>query len=90
MARPSSLLAWEIPWTEEPGGFQSIGLQRVRHGLATKQQQPSFCKNKLPNNQKPSCTKPPVQKEKMIANTGIMLQVLRATSPQKKKNDLRH
>ena len=28
----SSILAWEIPWTEEPGGLQSMGLQRVRHG----------------------------------------------------------
>ena len=27
----SSILAWRIPWTEEPGGPQSIGLQRVRH-----------------------------------------------------------
>ena len=26
----SSILAWEIPWTEEPGGLQSTGLQRVR------------------------------------------------------------
>ena len=26
-----SILAWRIPWTEEPGGLQSIGLQRVRH-----------------------------------------------------------
>jgi len=30
MATHSSILAWEIPWTEEPGGLQSIGLQRVR------------------------------------------------------------
>ena len=30
---------WEIPWTEEPGGLQSVGLQRVRRDLATKQQQ---------------------------------------------------
>ena len=29
IATHSSLLAWEIPWTEEPGGLQSIGLQRV-------------------------------------------------------------
>ena len=29
MATHSSILAWEIPWTEEPGGLQSIGLQRV-------------------------------------------------------------
>ena len=27
----SSILAWRIPWTEEPGGLQSIGLQRVGH-----------------------------------------------------------
>ena len=36
MATHSSILAWEIPWTEEPGGLQSMGLQRVRHHLATK------------------------------------------------------
>ena len=27
----SSILAWEIPWTEEPGGLQSVGLKRVGH-----------------------------------------------------------
>ena len=31
VATHSSILAWGIPWTEEPGGLQSIGLQRVRH-----------------------------------------------------------
>ena len=31
MATHSSLLAWRIPWIEEPGGLQSMGLQRVRH-----------------------------------------------------------
>ena len=31
MATHSNILAWEIPWTEEPGGLQSMGLQRVRH-----------------------------------------------------------
>ena len=31
MASHSSILAWRIPWTEEPGGLQSIGSQRVRH-----------------------------------------------------------
>ena len=35
----SSILVWEIPWTEEPGGLQSMGLQRVGHDLVTKQQQ---------------------------------------------------
>ena len=29
MATHSSIIAWEIPWTEEPGGLQSMGLQRV-------------------------------------------------------------
>ena len=31
MATHSSILAWETPWTEEPGGIQSMGLQRVGH-----------------------------------------------------------
>ena len=31
MATHSSILAWRIPWKEEPGGLQSTGLQRVRH-----------------------------------------------------------
>ena len=38
MATCSSIPAWEIPWTEEPGGLQSTGAKRVRHDLATKQQ----------------------------------------------------
>ena len=31
MATHSSILAWRIPWTEEPRGLQSMGLQKVRH-----------------------------------------------------------
>ena len=31
MERHSSILAWKIPWTENPGGLQSIGSQRIRH-----------------------------------------------------------
>ena len=31
MAAHSSIHAWKIPWTEEPGGLQSMGLQRVGH-----------------------------------------------------------
>ena len=31
MTTHSSILAWRIPWTEEPGGLQSMGSQRVRH-----------------------------------------------------------
>ena len=37
-ATHSSILAWEIPWTEEPGGLWSMRLQRVRHNSANKQQ----------------------------------------------------
>ena len=37
-ATPSSILAWEIPRTEEPGGLQYVVLQRVRHSWATKKQ----------------------------------------------------
>ena len=35
MATHSCILAWRIPWSEEPGGLQSMGSQGVRHDLAT-------------------------------------------------------
>ena len=35
-ATHSSILAWRIPWTEEPGGLQSMGSQRVGHDRTTK------------------------------------------------------
>ena len=34
MATHSSILAWKIPWTDDPGGLQSMGLQRVRQDYA--------------------------------------------------------
>ena len=37
MATPSSIFAWKIPQTEEPGGLQSMGSQRIGHNLATEQ-----------------------------------------------------
>ena len=39
MGTHSSILAWEIPWTEKPGGLQSMGLQIVVLDLASQQQQ---------------------------------------------------
>ena len=39
MATHSSVLAWEIPWTEEPGGLQFMESERVRHDIDTKEQQ---------------------------------------------------
>ena len=41
MATHSSILARKIPWTEEPGRLQCMGLQRVGHDLATKPPPPS-------------------------------------------------
>ena len=37
MATHSSIFAWRIQWTKEPGGFQSMGLQRVGNDLAAEQ-----------------------------------------------------
>ena len=48
MAPYSSILAWETPWTEEPGGLQSMGLQRIRYDLATEQQQ-FYCTSSIYN-----------------------------------------
>ena len=39
MATHSSIHAWETPWTKQPGGIQSMGLQRMGHNLAPQQQQ---------------------------------------------------
>ena len=49
MVTHSSILAWEIPWTEEPGGLQSMGSQRVGHDLAIKQQQKNVFRVTLGN-----------------------------------------
>ena len=46
MATQSSILAWKVPWTEEPGRLQSMGSQRVRLDLVTKQQQKILSKKK--------------------------------------------
>ena len=48
MATHSSTLVWEIPWTEEPGGLQSTGSQRVGHDLGTEQQETSCQGRDLP------------------------------------------
>ena len=39
MATHSSIVAWEIPWTEEPGGLQSMESQKDQYDLMTKEQQ---------------------------------------------------
>ena len=45
MKTHSGILAWESPWTEEPDGLQSMGLQRVGHDVVTEQQQLVFLGN---------------------------------------------
>ena len=44
MATHSSILIWIIPWTEEPGGLQSLGSQRVRHDRVTKHSTAQGCR----------------------------------------------
>ena len=44
MATHFSILAWEIPWTEEPGGLRSHGVAKSQTDLVTKQQQHHFNK----------------------------------------------
>ena len=46
MATHSSILAWRIPWMEEPGQLQSMGSQRIGYHLVTKQWQQRVCKYK--------------------------------------------
>ena len=53
MAIPSCILAWRIPWTEEPGGSQSMGSKRVGHYGATKH---STAKNACFLNRDHRCT----------------------------------
>ena len=45
MAIHSGILAWKIPWTEEPGGLWPMGLPRVRHDLVTEHTgpEPAWC-----------------------------------------------
>ena len=45
METHSSILAWRIPWTEEPGGLQSMGLQRVRYDWVTNTHTHTQCNN---------------------------------------------
>ena len=49
MATHSSILAWRIPWTVEPGGLQSIGMQRLRHNWSDSAHNPNPNPNPNPN-----------------------------------------
>ena len=43
MATHFSILAWRVPWTEKPGGLQSMGSQRVRHDGSNLEAAPREC-----------------------------------------------
>ena len=62
MATQSSILAWRIPWTEEPGGLQSMGSQRVRHDRATNTHTPCHLYSRIQAEGSPSAWKVPVVK----------------------------
>ena len=51
---PHSTLAWKIPWTEEPGGLQSMGLLRVRHNGAISPKERGTLPHTLPSALDPS------------------------------------
>ena len=48
MATHSSIIAWRVPWTEEPGGLQFMGLQTVGHKGATNTYLPPYCAREGP------------------------------------------
>ena len=54
MAAHSSMLAWRIPWTEEPGGLQSRGSQRIRHALVTEGEEDATTKDSQHQHKYPS------------------------------------
>ena len=66
MATHSSILAWRIPWAEEPGGLQSTGSQRVGHDLATK-----AAPGLLGGSEENPCKAP-----EAVPSTGCVLQTL--------------
>ena len=68
MATHFSILAWRIPWTEEPGGLQSVGSQRVRHDWATKHGEGNWDPTR--------CMEQPKKKEAVLNNVMLNLSAL--------------
>ena len=76
MATHSTILAWEISWTEEPGRLQSIGSQRVRHNWVRTHTHTTICQV-LSQALKPqlACRKPPWSVRLCISEDVSFLQV---------------
>ena len=67
MATHSSILAWEIPWTEEPGGLQSTVQQRVGHNGMTEHSTTTNATDKIATSVlRTYCTYPVLLKRKMF------------------------
>ena len=79
MAAHSSILAWRIPWTEEPGGLQSMGSQRVGHDWVTKTTDNGVCVeciscSVLSDSSRPHV--PPSSSVRTILNSSIQAGIL--------------
>ena len=72
MATHSSTLVWSFPWTEEPGGLQSKGLQRVRHDSLC--MHAPGCKPLDPMFQCPGCMPHAVGKQIEIVFSKLMIE----------------
>ena len=70
---PSSSLAWRIPWSEEPGGLQFMGSQRVEHDWATNTWLHYTDEHVCQNSSNMSCTCPNLLS--LVCNTAISLQL---------------
>ena len=80
MATHSSILAWIIPWTEEPGGLQSMGSQRVRHDWVTKKKKKAVKKLQM---EKESCPTPICRKAE---HKFLLVKIASSPHPQHQQN----
>ena len=84
MATHSSILAWRTPWAEEPGGLQSMGLQRARHDLTTNTSTLSVPKPFRPHSPPTTTTAGFIWKTVSSCSTSLMIRspALRTTGEQ--------
>ena len=77
MATHFSILAWRIPWTEEPGKLQSIGQKRVGHAWATNTHKVDTSKKLGPNGNKVAYSRTKYQKEifEYISHSSILIPI---------------
>ena len=88
MATHSSILAWKIPWTEEPDGLQSMGLQRIRYHWRSNTLISLF----EPRAHAPQLEKSPCAstREKSVGHSEDLLQLGKSLKKKKKKHFAQH